>query len=281
MLLGLAPMFGALVAGIIASNNSHPAFLRAQKQVEAVGTSFFIPIYFTLIGVSLDLIKDFDWQLTFGILIVGCIVKYGGALLGGILAKEKLPMANALAISVNARGGPGLVVASTAFTAGIINPAAYTSLVILAIVTSVFAGIFLARALQAKATRGAILSEPLDVYADTHRTACARPCRRPLEFPTEASRAGIDVRLLRLPDRLHVFTAGAKYCPPPCLALLRFKSRKLPRYVQSALAKVGSLTHPQARNASTACPRSRSRPMPLCVLHLRGKMIIREDKNGY
>jgi Kef-type K+ transport system membrane component KefB len=160
MLLGLAPMFGALVAGIIASNNSHPAFVRAQKQVEAVGTSFFIPIYFTLIGVSLDLIQNFDWVLTFGILVVGCIVKYGGALLGGILAKEKLPMANALAISVNARGGPGLVVASTAFAAGIINPAAYTSLVILAIVTSVFAGIFLARALQTKATLAAIRNEP-------------------------------------------------------------------------------------------------------------------------
>jgi Kef-type K+ transport system membrane component KefB len=162
MLLGLAPMFGALVAGIIASNNTHPAFVRAQKQVEAVGTSFFIPIYFTLIGVSLDLIRDFDWVLTFGILIVGCIVKYGGALLGGILAREKLPMANALAISVNARGGPGLVVASTAFAAGIINPQAYTSLVILAIVTSVFAGIFLAQALQAKATMKVIRSEPVD-----------------------------------------------------------------------------------------------------------------------
>ena len=166
MLLGLAPMFGALVAGIIASNNSHPVFIRAQKQVEAVGTSFFIPIYFTLIGASLDLIKDFDWKLTFGILIVGCIVKYGGALLGGILARESLPMANALAICVNARGGPGLVVASTAFAAGIINPPAYTSLVILAIVTSVVAGIFLARALQAKAAIDVIRKEELAACAD-------------------------------------------------------------------------------------------------------------------
>ncbi len=148
MLLGLAPMFGALVAGIVASNSSHPAFLKAQHQVEQVGTAFFIPIYFALIGVSLDLVKDFDWMLTFGILIVGCVVKYGGALLGALIAKEKFPMANALAISVNARGGPGLVVASVAFTAGIINPPAYTSLVLLAILTSVFAGVFLAQILR-------------------------------------------------------------------------------------------------------------------------------------
>lgn len=148
MLLGLAPMFGALVAGIVASNSTEPSFVKAQQQVEAVGQSFFIPIYFALIGVSLDLVKDFDWKLTFGILIFGTVVKYGGALVGGLVAGEKPAMANALAISVNARGGPGLVVASTAFAAGIVNASAYTSLVILSIITSVGAGIFLAKVLR-------------------------------------------------------------------------------------------------------------------------------------
>ena len=148
MLLGLAPMFGALVAGIAASNTSQPALLKAQQQVEAVGTSFFIPLYFALIGVSLDLVRDFDWPLTIGLLVVGSSVKYGGALLGARMAGEKPAMATALAISVNARGGPGLVVASTAFAAGIINPAAYTAFVILAVATSVLAGVILAKLLS-------------------------------------------------------------------------------------------------------------------------------------
>jgi Kef-type K+ transport system membrane component KefB len=185
MFFGLAPMFGALVAGIVASNNPHPAFLKAQQQVEAVGTSFFIPIYFALIGVSLDLIRHFDWILTFGILIIGCIVKYGGAVIGGIIAREPLPMANALAISVNARGGPGLVVASTAFAAGIVNPAAYTSLVILAIVTSVGAGIFLAKVLRsnpvtAELIRGDALPQAADSTGAPREGEDADVAPRPL-----------------------------------------------------------------------------------------------------
>jgi Kef-type K+ transport system membrane component KefB len=152
MLLGLAPMFGALVAGIIASNKTDPTLAKAQQQVEAVGSSFFIPIYFALIGASLDLVRDFDWRLTLGILIVGSAVKYGGALLGARVAGERPAMASAIAISVNARGGPGLVVASTAFAAGITSPAAYTSLVILAVASSVLAAVILAQGLHRNAT---------------------------------------------------------------------------------------------------------------------------------
>ncbi|ATE59519.1 cation:proton antiporter [Thauera sinica] len=159
MLLGLAPMFGALVAGIVASNNTEPPFAKAQQQVESVGLAFFIPIYFALIGASLDLIGDFDWVLTAGILVFGSLVKYGGALAGGVIAGEPRAMANALAISVNARGGPGLVVASTAFAAGIINPAAYTSLVVLAIATSVGAGLVLARMLRSNAIAAELAGE--------------------------------------------------------------------------------------------------------------------------
>ena len=150
MLLGLAPMFGALVAGIVASRNTHPEVVKAQQQVESVGLGFFIPLYFALIGASLDLVRDLDVRLTLGILVFGSVVKYGGALLGGWLAREPLPMANALAISVNARGGPGLLVAASAFAAGIVNPAAYTSLVMLSVVTSVGAGLFLAHLLRTR-----------------------------------------------------------------------------------------------------------------------------------
>ncbi|MGI5863947.1 MAG: cation:proton antiporter [Myxococcales bacterium] len=157
MFLGLAPMFGALVAGMIASTDNRPPLVKARQQVEAVGSSFFIPLYFALIGTSLDLIRDFDWRLTVGLLILGSAVKYGGALLGARAAGERPAMAHAISISVNARGGPGLVVASTAFAAGITNPAAYTSLIILAIVSSVLAAIFLARALRRSAAAAELI----------------------------------------------------------------------------------------------------------------------------
>ena len=48
-----------------------------------------------------------------------------------------------LAITTNARGGPGIVLASVAFDAGIISPKFYTTLVIAAVLTSQVAGAWL------------------------------------------------------------------------------------------------------------------------------------------
>jgi hypothetical protein len=47
---------------------------------------------------------------------------------------------------MNARGGPGIVLASTAYAAGIINEAFFVSLVMLSVVTSLLAGSWLGRA---------------------------------------------------------------------------------------------------------------------------------------
>jgi hypothetical protein len=48
-----------------------------------------------------------------------------------------------LAITTNARGGPGIVLASVAFDAGIISAKFYTTLVLAAVLTSQFAGAWL------------------------------------------------------------------------------------------------------------------------------------------
>jgi Kef-type K+ transport system membrane component KefB len=48
-----------------------------------------------------------------------------------------------LAITTNARGGPGIVLASVALDAGIISAQFYTTLVVAAVVTSQIAGVWL------------------------------------------------------------------------------------------------------------------------------------------
>jgi Kef-type K+ transport system membrane component KefB len=62
-----------------------------------------------------------------------------GARVAGFNLKDSLNLANAL----NARGGPGIVLASVAFDAGIINAVFYTTLVLVAILTSQAAGAWL------------------------------------------------------------------------------------------------------------------------------------------
>ena len=48
-----------------------------------------------------------------------------------------------LSIAKNARGGPGIVLASVAYSAGIINASFYTTLVLTAVLTSQLAGAWL------------------------------------------------------------------------------------------------------------------------------------------
>jgi Kef-type K+ transport system membrane component KefB len=67
---------------------------------------------------------------------------------GARLAGEGRRGAWNLAVALNARGGPGIVLASVALDAGIIGEGFYTSLVMLALITSVLAGSWLHVALQ-------------------------------------------------------------------------------------------------------------------------------------
>jgi uncharacterized protein involved in cysteine biosynthesis len=54
-------------------------------------------------------------------------------------------MSWSLAVAMNARGGPGIVLASTAYAAGIVNQTFFVSLVMLSVVTSLLAGSWLGR----------------------------------------------------------------------------------------------------------------------------------------
>jgi hypothetical protein len=54
-------------------------------------------------------------------------------------------------VALNARGGPGIVLASVALDARIISPSFYSSLVLLAVVTSLVAGSWLERVVRSGA----------------------------------------------------------------------------------------------------------------------------------
>ena len=76
-------------------------------------------------------------------LIGSCLVKILSVSLAGRIAGFRgLDLVN-LAITTNARGGPGIVLASVAFDAGIISATFYTTLVLAAVLTSQIAGAWL------------------------------------------------------------------------------------------------------------------------------------------
>jgi Kef-type K+ transport system membrane component KefB len=119
----------------------------ATNQVKAYGLAFFVPIYFAIVGVRLDLLHAFQPAFFAALFIFACGVKAGSVYLGARLSGESFRNSRNFAIAMNARGGPGIILATVTLDAGIINTNFYASLVMLAIISSLLAGWWLERAL--------------------------------------------------------------------------------------------------------------------------------------
>ena len=144
--LDLVPLYGAFAAGIaVAVADDSLAVRRDRNALTGISFGFFIPVYFALIGIQLDLIHHFNVVFFAGFLIFACAAKAASVYLGARLSRENRFLSWSLAVAMNARGGPGIVLASTAYAAGIINETFFVSLVMLSVVTSLLAGSYLER----------------------------------------------------------------------------------------------------------------------------------------
>jgi len=141
--LGVNLVFAAFLAGFAVVHKKRRPFADALDAIGKVSFAFFIPVYFAIVGLKLDLVKAFSWQLLLLFLVGTCILKILSVSFAARLAGFRgLDLIN-LALTTNARGGPGIVLASVAFDAGIINAKFYTALVLVAVITSQFAGAWL------------------------------------------------------------------------------------------------------------------------------------------
>ncbi len=144
--LGLVPLYGAFAAGIaVAVADDSLAGQPDRNALAGISFGFFVPVYFALIGIQLDLIHHFSPLFFAGFLLFACVAKAASVYLGARLARENRFTAWSLAVAMNARGGPGIVLAATTFAAGIINQTFFVSLVLLSVVTSLVAGSWLER----------------------------------------------------------------------------------------------------------------------------------------
>ena len=139
-LLGVKELFGALLAGMAISRLPADVVDTVRTKVKAFALVFFTPIYFAIVGLKLDLRHHFDPVFFLGFLLFCTLVKSAAtALAGRFSTGDWLSTAN-LAAALNARGGPGIVLASVAFDANIIDERFFITLVLTAVVTSLFAG---------------------------------------------------------------------------------------------------------------------------------------------
>lgn len=178
--LDVTLVFAAFLAGFGVvggmGGSERPRFAVALDSLSKVSFDVFIPIYFAMVGYKLVFGEEFSLSMLLVFLLSSsllCLLAVGlGAKLAGFKGLDILN----LAIARNARGGPGIVLASVAYEQGIINTSFYTTLVITAMLTSQGAGAWLRFVLS----RGwpLLSTDPLDVVAsrmDSPRQIQERP----------------------------------------------------------------------------------------------------------
>ena len=141
--LNVSLVFAAFLAGFAVVHKKRRLFSEALDAIGKISFAFFIPVYFAIVGLKLDLVHGFSLWMVAAFISGSCVVKILSVSLAGRFAGFRgLDLIN-LAITTNARGGPGIVLASVAFDAGIISPKFYTTLVLAAVLTSQMAGAWL------------------------------------------------------------------------------------------------------------------------------------------
>jgi Kef-type K+ transport system membrane component KefB len=139
--------FAALLAGygVVGGiyGTQRERFAAPLDAISKVSFGIFVPIYFGLIGHKLVFGREFSFSILLVFLVGSSLISI---LSSGLAARlggfRGLDIVN-IAVTTNARGGPGIVLASVAYDAGIINAAFYTTLVITAVITSQMAGAWL------------------------------------------------------------------------------------------------------------------------------------------
>ena len=141
-------MFGAFVAGVILAQSPR---VRANALEKLVGVvhGVFTPVFFAFVGLRVNLTLLSDLPLVGAVIAIACAGKLFGCTLGGVLGRLPWWESLSIGIGMNARGGMELIVALIGLTSGILGSEVYSSLVIMAMVTSLMTPPLLKWSLQA------------------------------------------------------------------------------------------------------------------------------------
>ncbi len=144
-MLGINIMYSAFVVGYLikAVFGTSDTVKTRMKSLESIAFSFFIPIYFALVGIQLNVVHDFSlmrfllfFAIAFGLEFIGTWVLL---LPSGLKMRTRMNFA----ITMNARGGPGIVLATVAYSYNIISLEFFTVLILTTMLSSMIAGYFL------------------------------------------------------------------------------------------------------------------------------------------
>ena len=139
------PMYSAFLIGFLVKNilAKREDLKEKINGISDFSFSYFIPIYFALIGIQLNIVNDFLFIPFILFMLMACIFEFLGCYFGLMMTKISRISKINFAITMNARGGPGIVLASIAFYYNIINVNFFTTLILTTLISSMLAGYWL------------------------------------------------------------------------------------------------------------------------------------------
>ena len=143
--LGIEAVLGAFVAGV-ELHRSRFQQREVLSHLESITDTFLAPVFFATAGLRVDLsLLGQDDALTWAgaVVAVAIVAKFVGAFIGARLAGQSTRAATALGAGLNARGALEIVIASVGLSLGVFTETAYTVIVIVPLITSIFAAVTL------------------------------------------------------------------------------------------------------------------------------------------
>jgi len=141
-LIGIHAIFGAFIYGAILPAES-PIAKALRMERTAVLTILFLPVFFALTGLRTEIglmSSVSQWGICLVIIVLAIAGKFGGSFLAGRAVGLPSGFAARLGVLMNTRGLMELVVLNVGMDIGVISPALFTMMVIMAIVTTAMSG---------------------------------------------------------------------------------------------------------------------------------------------
>jgi Kef-type K+ transport system membrane component KefB len=138
--VGIHAIFGGFILGVVMPRGLFAAELK--KKVEPLTVILLLPMFFTYSGLNtrLDMINSVELLLiAAGVLAASVLAKFGACYLAARMAGEDNRTALGIGALMNSRGLMELIIINIGLQKGIIGPALFSMLVLMAVVTTMMA----------------------------------------------------------------------------------------------------------------------------------------------
>jgi Kef-type K+ transport system membrane component KefB len=156
---GMAAITGAFIIGLFLGRTPHKE--RLEEGLSAVAYSFFVPVFFVNIGLSVNIfsIDENTIGLAIAMIIIAVLSKLVGSGLGARMANFSLRESIQLGIGMVSRGEVGLIVGAFAFSGGFFSEGDYAAMILMVIVATLLAPIMLRYSFREKDMADETVSE--------------------------------------------------------------------------------------------------------------------------